>query len=90
MAIRITQTDGDSVVAIPVSDALLPALLNVYERLCEGAGSPARYQRRISEVRAAVEAWQMRYGKTVPTAADDPPSVGTHGGEAVRQAGVVD
>jgi hypothetical protein len=53
-----TIAEDEPVVVFRAQDKLLPALLDVYARMCADAGSPAHHIARINESRDEIADWQ--------------------------------
>lgn len=59
--------EDEPVVLFRAQDALLPALLDHYRKLCTDAGSPRQHLGLIDGTSRAVRQWQERNPTKVPT-----------------------
>lgn len=64
-----TVGEDEPVVVFRAQDALLPEVLNAYQRLAIKAGSPRRHVAAIEDDKERVEAWQKDNPTQVPQSA---------------------
>jgi len=58
--------DDEPVFVFRGQDAMLPAIIDEYERLCRRAGSPERHFAQIDKARQQISDWQRTHPVRVP------------------------